>query len=154
MAMPRAKRDEGRKIGSDINVTPMVDVMLVLLIIFMVVTPLLTSPGMPVDMAKTEHPAAMPGAAKDDSIVLAVTRDGKIYLGRDQVGLDQLRAKVTDRLERSSDRRVFVKADAHASYGQVVEVVDNLRSANVENLGLLTEERRASSTGKKAEPKT
>jgi biopolymer transport protein ExbD/biopolymer transport protein TolR len=152
MAMP--KRDEGRKISSDINVTPMVDVMLVLLIIFMVVTPMLTQPGIPVDMAKTEHPAAMPDAVKDDSIVLAVTRDGRIYLGRDRIGLDQLTAKVSDRLQRSSDRRVFVKADAHARYGAVVEVVDNLRSANVENLGLLTEERRAPGTGKKAEPKT
>ncbi len=130
--MAMAKRDQGGKISSDINVTPMVDVMLVLLIIFMVVMPFI-QPGVSVDMARTDHPVAMPDADKDDSMVLAVTRDGRIYLGRDQIGLDQLKAKVTERLQRTGDRRVFVKADAHARYGAVAEVVDNLRSASVEN---------------------
>jgi biopolymer transport protein ExbD/biopolymer transport protein TolR len=153
--MAMAKRDEGSKINSDINVTPMVDVMLVLLIIFMVVTPMLWPHGGDglIEMAKTVHPVPMPDAGNDDSIVLAVTRDGMIYLGRDRIGLDELRAKVTD-LQRTSDKRVFVRADAHAKYGAVVEVVDNLRSANVENLGLLTEESRSSSAGRKTAPKT
>ena len=90
--MAMANRNEGSKISSDINVTPMVDVMLVLLIIFMVVTPLLVQPGVvPVDMAKTDHPLAMPDAQKEDALLVAITHDGMIYLGSDHVALDQLK---------------------------------------------------------------
>jgi biopolymer transport protein ExbD/biopolymer transport protein TolR len=137
--MAMVKRNEGSKINSDINVTPMVDVMLVLLIIFMVVLPLIKHP---VDMAKTDHPVAMPNADRDDSIIVAVTRDGRVYLGRDRVNPDQLTAEITDRLERTNNKQVFVKADAHARYGAVVDVVNQLRAANIEQLGLLTEQNR------------
>jgi biopolymer transport protein ExbD/biopolymer transport protein TolR len=140
-----AKRDEGSKVSSDINVTPMVDVMLVLLIIFMVVTPMLQK-GASVDMAKTENPAAMQDADKEDAIIVAVQRDGSVYLGSDRLPVDQLTQKVKDKLERKSDKRVFVRADAHAKYGAVVDVVDNVRSAGVEQLGLLTEQKKSSST--------
>ena len=137
-----AKRDEGSKVSSDINVTPMVDVMLVLLIIFMVVTPMLQK-GASVDMAKTDNPAAMSDADKEDAIIVAIQRDGAIYLGNDRVAADQLTDKVKDKLERKSDKRVFVRADAHAKYGAVVDVVDNVRSAGVEQLGLLTEQKKS-----------
>ena len=155
-----AKRDEGSKVNSDINVTPMVDVMLVLLIIFMVVTPILVQPGVvPVNMAKTNHPLAMPDAQKEDALLVAITRDGMIYLGNDHVALDQLGTKLKDRLDRRLDKHVFVKADAHAKYGAVVDVVNNLRSASVEDIGLLTEQSKSvlpspSPAGKKAELKT
>ncbi len=76
-------RDEGAKVNSNINVTPMVDVMLVLLIIFMVITPMLQN-KVTIDLAKTDNPTAMPDADKEDAIVVAVTRDGKVYLGQDQ----------------------------------------------------------------------
>jgi biopolymer transport protein TolR len=150
-------RDEGRKITSGINVTPMVDVMLVLLIIFMVVVPLIQR-HVTVDMAKVDHPIAMPDADKEDSIVVGVSRDGRIYLGSDQIMLEQLTIKVKDKLDRKTDKRVFVKADARAKYGVIVEVVDNIRSANVEALGLLTEQNKSttppsppSDTSKKTE---
>jgi len=134
-----AKRDEGKKVNSDINVTPMVDVMLVLLIIFMVVTPMLQK-GAAVDMAKTENPVAMQDADKEDAVLIAVTKDGKVWLGNDPTPLDQITGKVKDKLEKRSDKRVFVRADAHAKYGTVVDVVDNVRSAGVSDLGLLTEQ--------------
>jgi len=135
-------KDEGNKVTSDINVTPMVDVMLVLLIIFMVVTPLMQPHGPPVDMAKSRNPVTMPDAGKDDSIIVGVSRDGTIYLGSDRITMDELAVKVKDKLDRRLDKLVFVKTDAHARYGVVVEVVDSIRSASVDEVGLLTEQDR------------
>jgi biopolymer transport protein TolR len=139
--MSLAKRDEGKKVNSDINVTPMVDVMLVLLIIFMVITPMLQH-GHAVELAKANNPEQMPDADKEDAILIAITRDNKVYLNNDQMAPDQLADKVRDRLANKADKRVYVKADARAKYGTVVAVVDNVRSAGVDQLGLLTEQRR------------
>jgi len=136
-----AKRDEGSKINSDINVTPMVDVMLVLLIIFMVVTPMLQK-GVSVDMAKVNNPEQMPDADKEDALLVSITRDGKVFFGSDQTTIDVLTSKVKDRLSNAKDKRVFVKADMRARFGGVVEVVDAVRSAGVDDLGLLTEQRK------------
>jgi biopolymer transport protein ExbD/biopolymer transport protein TolR len=125
---------------SDINVTPMVDVMLVLLIIFMVITPMLQK-GVSVDMAKVSNPHDMQDADKEDAAVLAVTRDGKIYLGSAHIEPDQITVKLKDMLANKLDKTVYVKSDAHAKYGVVVSVVDNVRAAGVDSLGLLTEKR-------------
>jgi len=124
---------------ADINVTPMVDVMLVLLIIFMVITPML-SKGVSVDMVKTKNPIAMQAADKSDAVLVAVTRDGKVFLGSDQLPAEDLPPKVKDLLQNRLDKTVFVKADQRANYGKVVDVVDNLRAAGVDQLGLLTEQ--------------
>ncbi len=123
---------------SDINVTPMVDVMLVLLIIFMVITPLL-SKGVSVDMVKTRNPITMEAADKEDAVVVAVTRDGKVFLGSDPVVLDALPGKVKDLLLSRTDKMVYVKADARARYEKVTEAIDSLRGAGVDQVGLLTE---------------
>jgi biopolymer transport protein TolR len=139
--MALAKRDEGKKVNSNINVTPMVDVMLVLLIIFMVVTPMLQK-GVSVDLAKVNSPEAMPDADKEDALIVAVMRDGKIFFGSDQIMPDQLTQKIKDRIASRTDKRVYIRADARAKYGSVVEVVDNVRSAGVDDLGLLTEQRK------------
>ncbi len=133
-------RNEGAKVNSNINVTPMVDVMLVLLIIFMVITPMLQK-SRPVELAKTTNPIQMPDADKEDAIIVAVQRDGKIFFDTTQVGPDDLTQKVKDRIANRVDKRVYVKADARAKYKNVVEVVDNVRSAGVSELGLLTEQR-------------
>ena len=133
-------------VTSDINVTPMVDVMLVLLIIFMVITPMLQK-GVSVDMARTNNPAPMPDADKEDALLVAITRDGKIFFGSDQIAsADQLTNLVKDRLANKTDKRVFIKADARVRYGSVVDVVDNVRAAGVDQLGLLTEQRKGFST--------
>jgi len=123
---------------ADINVTPMVDVMLVMLIIFMVITPML-SKGVSVDLVKTKNPIPMQAADKDDAILVAVTRDGKVYLETTQLTPDSLPNKVKDLLTNRVDKTCYVKADQRAKYGTVVEVVDNLRAAGVDQLGLLTE---------------
>ena len=128
-------------ITSDINVTPMVDVMLVLLIIFMVITPMLTK-GAAVDMVKAKNPIAMKDADKEDAVLIAVTRDGKIYLspGNKQLTVDDLPGKVRDLLTNKLDKTVYVKADMRAKYERITDVVDNLRAAGVDQLGLLTEQ--------------
>ena len=143
--MGMAVRDEGSKVNSNINVTPMVDVMLVLLIIFMVITPMLQK-GVSVDMTKVNSPAPMPDADKEDALLIAVMRDGKIYFGTDRVEADQLTQKVKDRLSNKADKRVFIKSDARARYGNVVEVVDNVRSAGVDDVGLLTDQKKQGAT--------
>jgi biopolymer transport protein TolR len=120
------------------NVIPMADIMLVLLIIFMVVTPMLQH-GFTVDMAKVENPEEMQAADRDDAILIAVTRDGRYFLGTTQVSLDDITGKVKDLLSNRLDKTVFVKSDARAKYGTVVKAVDEVRSAGVDNLGLLTE---------------
>jgi len=139
--MALAKRDEGSKVNSDINVTPMVDVMLVLLIIFMVITPMLQK-GVSVDLAKVNNPTTMPDADKEDALLVAINHDGKVFFGTDPIAVDQLTQKVKDRLSAKTDKRVFIKADARAKFGWVVEVVDNVRAAGVDQLGLLTEQLR------------
>jgi biopolymer transport protein TolR len=136
-----AKRDEGSKISSDINVTPMVDVMLVLLIIFMVVTPMLQK-GVSVDMAKVNNPEQMPDADKEDALLVSITRDGMVYLGSDRIDVDTLTNKVKDRLTNKPDKRVYVKADMRTRFGGVVQVVDSVRAAGVDDLGLLTDQKK------------
>ena len=142
--MANGKKKKVAGVNSDINVTPMVDVMLVLLIIFMVITPMLQK-GVSVDLAKTDNPIQMPEADKEDSLIVAIMRDGRIYLNSDEVTAEALTDKVKDELAKRSDKRIFVKADAGAKYGDVVAVVDNVRSAGVDQLGLLTEERKQGS---------
>ena len=124
---------------ADINVTPMVDVMLVLLIIFMVITPML-SKGISVDMVKTVNPVPMQAADKSDAIIVAVTRDGRTYLNTTQMDADQLPGKVKDMLTNRLDKMCYVRADSRARYEKVVDVVNNLRAAGVDQLGLLTEQ--------------
>ena len=126
------------EVSSDINVTPMADVMLVLLIIFMVVTPMLQK-GTTVELAKTHNPTDMPAADHDDAVLVAVTRDGKYWLNADKITIDQMGAKVNDLLASKMDKTVFVRSDARAKYGDVVAVVDTIRNAGVDKVGLLTE---------------
>ena len=121
-----------------INVTPMVDVMLVLLIIFMVITPML-SKGVSVDMVKTRNPIAMDDADKEDALVVAITRDGKVFLGRGQIEPKDLAREVGDVITERLDKTVYIKSDARAKYRKVVDVVNILRSTGVDQVGLLTE---------------
>jgi biopolymer transport protein TolR len=144
--MAVAVRDEGRKVNSSINVTPMVDVMLVLLIIFMVITPMLQN-KVQIDMAKVENATAMPDADKDDAIVVAITRDGKVYLGQNSVDPSQLGSLIRDKLADKTDKTIYVRADARAQYRNVEDAIDDVRTAGVEEVGLLTQRRDNNSGG-------
>ena len=139
--MALAKRNEGANVSSDINVTPMVDVMLVLLIIFMVITPMLQK-GVSVDMAKTNNPMPLPDTDKEDALIVAVQRDGAVFFDSQKVSAEELTQKVKDRVQGRSNKEVFIRADARAKYKPVVDVVDDVRSAGVDQVGLLTEQKR------------
>jgi biopolymer transport protein ExbD/biopolymer transport protein TolR len=139
-------RNEGAKISSNINVTPLVDVMLVLLIIFMVIMPMLPR-DVPVDLAKANNSMDMRDADNEDALIVAVTSDNRVYLDRDQVNAADLTGKIKDRIANRPNKEVFVKADARARYKSVVAVVDNVRSAGVDLLGLLTEQRKGATAG-------
>jgi biopolymer transport protein TolR len=140
--MAISKREEGKKVNSNINVTPMVDVMLVLLIIFMVITPMLNN-KVNVDLPKVSAAVVMENANKEDAIVIAVTRDGKTFLGGDQVSLTDLGSKVQALLDAkkdpAADKTVYMRADNRANYGKVMDAIDAVRTAGVSQLGLLTD---------------
>jgi biopolymer transport protein TolR len=140
--MAQAVRDEGKKINSNINVTPMVDVMLVLLIIFMVITPMLNNKvnvALPVVSAAT----IMDNANKEDAITVAVTRDGSTFLGGDKVALSDLGSRIGDLLSKktdpAADKSVYMRADQRAKYGSVMDTIDAIRTAGVSQLNLLTD---------------
>jgi biopolymer transport protein ExbD len=120
------------------NVIPMADIMLVLLIIFMVVTPMLQK-TQSVDLVPTNNPRDMKDADKDDAIVVAITSDGTIYMGNTRTAKEEISAQIKDRISTRLDKTVYVKSDARAKYGRVVEIVDEIRSAGVDQLGLLTQ---------------
>ena len=133
-------RDEGSKVNSDINVTPMVDVMLVLLIIFMVITPLLEQ-KVNINLAQSLNAVALKDASKSDAVIVAVTRDNKVYLGQNQVTLKELTTQVAADLENKTKKVVYIRADARSQYGTVENAIDAVRSTGVEQLGLLTDQR-------------
>jgi biopolymer transport protein ExbD len=126
---------------ADINVTPMVDVMLVLLIIFMVITPMLTH-GVSVDLVKTKNPITMQAADKEDAILISITRNGSVFLSPGNIKLQpaDLPEKIRDLLTNRVDKTVYIKADARSRYEVVEDVVDNLRAGGASELGLITEE--------------
>ena len=134
------KRDEGKKVNSNINVTPMVDVMLVLLIIFMVITPMLNN-KVNVELPTADAAVVMENANKEDAVIVAVTRDGRTFLGGDEVNVDDLGPKISAKLENKTDKEVYLRADIRANYGKVMDTVDSIRSAGVNQLGMITEKR-------------
>ena len=133
----RYKPQAGSQMASP-NVIPMADIMLVLLIIFMVVTPML-SKGLSVELAKVNNPADMPDADKDDAVIVGISEAGDVYLGSAKSDISQIADQVRDRLSNKLDKTVFVKSDGRAKYGDVVKVVDEIRSAGVDNVGLITD---------------
>ena len=135
-----AVRNEASNVSSNINVTPMVDVMLVLLIIFMVITPMLQN-KVSVDMAKVDNPTSMPDADKEDAIVVAITRDGGVFLGQDKISVDNLGARVRDKIADKPGKTIFVRADARAQFRAVEDAIDAVRTAGVDEVGLLTQKR-------------
>ena len=135
---------------ADINVTPMVDVMLVLLIIFMVVAPLLQS-GVTVTLPKTKYPDPDPNIIKDTSAVVAIPggNDPRIYIGRDAVALDDLGQRIKNILKdkQPQDQVVYIKAGKLVKYGTVVGVIDAIRESGFERIGLVAEKEKEAGSG-------
>jgi len=126
-------------VKSDINVTPLVDVMLVLLIIMMIVAPLLQK-GADVKLPLAANTAEKPET--QDQTVLAITADKRFYVNSKQVGKDELVRRVAEQLETKSAKVVIIKADQDAEYGSVMEAMDSLRAAGIEDMGLITDPKR------------
>src|ERR1019366_2236531 len=120
------------------NVIPMADIMLVLLIIFMVITPMLQK-GVQVNLAKVNNPTEMQNADKDDAVIVAISASGDIFLLKTKVDISKVTEGVRDLIADKLDKTVYIKSDGRAKYGDVVKVVDEIRSAGVDNVGLLTD---------------
>ena len=134
----------GNKYNSEINVTPMVDIMLVLLIIFMVITPLLQS-GVSVALPKEmKNPEEDPAIIKESSFVVAITAENEYYVGKDKVEITDLRDEINRVMEnkRPEERIVYIKSDVNANYGSVVEVINTIRQAGIDQIGLVADKKK------------
>jgi biopolymer transport protein TolR len=132
------------KFNSEINVTPMVDIMLVLLIIFMVVTPLLQS-GVSVTLPKEmKNPEEDPAIIKESSIVVAVTKDNEYYVGKDKIEVADIKDKINKAMEnkKPEERIVYIKSDVEANYGSVVEIINSIRQAGIDQIGLVADKKK------------
>ena|SRR2546425_4906951 len=137
---------------SEINVTPMVDIMLVLLIIFMVVTPLLqhgVSVAIPRDTKNAEEDQAI---NKESSVILAVPNDGEYWLGKKRITLDDLKSEVEKSLanKEKKDRVVYIKSGVGVSYGEVVRVINAVREKGIDQIGLVADKKKGAAAAKPA----
>jgi biopolymer transport protein TolR len=137
-----ARRKIASNVVADINVTPMADVMLVLLIIFMITTPLLQS-GITVNLPKAKNPLDAPEADSKDAVVLAINRAGELYLAKRQISESELVDFLLQKYAGGEiNRTIFLKADTALAYGRVVQIVNSCRGAGVERIGLMAEKER------------
>jgi biopolymer transport protein ExbD/biopolymer transport protein TolR len=140
---------------SEINVTPMVDIMLVLLIIFMVVTPMLQH-GVTVNLPKDlDYPEEDQRIIKDNSIVIAIPNEGEYYLGKEKVGKDKLKEKIGKMLElikKEEDKVVYIKSGVAVPYGDVVNVINEVRGLGVDKIGLVADKKKGGEAAPAAKP--
>jgi biopolymer transport protein TolR len=129
----RSNSDRGTM--SQINVTPLVDVMLVLLVIFMVTAPMMQQ-GMQVNLPKADTKALN---TKEESVIVSVERSGKVFLDRTEIPPSQLKEKLTAMFASRSKKEVFLKADRDVPYGDVVRTMAEIKGAGIERLGMVTE---------------
>ena len=129
----RDNRDRGTM--SQINVTPLVDVMLVLLVIFMVTAPMMQQ-GVQVNLPKAETKAL---TAPEESVVVSIEKSGGVYINSDQIPAGELRAKLSEMFAKRSKKEVFLKADKDVTYGEVVKAMAEIKGAGIERLGMVTE---------------
>jgi biopolymer transport protein ExbD/biopolymer transport protein TolR len=132
-------------VSSNINVTPMVDVMLVLLIIFMVITPMLQN-KVQIEMATVNNPTVMPDADKEDAIVVAITRDGRVFLGQNKTTVGELGGLVREKMADKPGKTIYIRADARSQFRAVEDAIDAVRTSGVDDVGLLAQKREG--TGK------
>lgn len=133
MAMGGQNND--RRVMAEINVTPFVDVMLVLLVIFMVTAPMMQQ-GVQVNLPKADTKAMTP---VEDTVVVTVNKNGKIYINKDEVPAADLRSRLADMFATREKKEIFLKADAGVPYGEVVKAMADIKGAGIERLGMVTE---------------
>jgi biopolymer transport protein TolR len=137
----KTNNNEGRTVLSEINVTPFVDVMLVLLVIFMVTAPILYQ-GVDVNLPKVES-KPMPAAEREKKVVITLNEKGEIFIEKKQYSLSELKVEIRTLVrthgKRIEDEDVFLRADSNVPYGTVMEVMAEIKKAGVNKLGLVTE---------------
>jgi biopolymer transport protein TolR len=145
----------GGGFASEINVTPMVDIMLVLLIIFMVVTPFLQQ-GITVALPKNmNNPEVDPNIIKESSIVISIPNDGEYYLGKQRITKEELDSKIDTLLQKiknDQDRIVYIKSGVGVSYGDVVNVINEVRKLGVDKIGLVADKKKGGAVAPAAAP--
>lgn len=129
------RRNRGGRLNSDINVTPLVDVMLVLLIVFMVAAPLL-SVGVPLELPKTDA-KSLP--SQTEPITISVDKDGAIFIQEAEVSLDDLASKLSAVAANGYEERIYLRADENSDYGAVMKVMARVNASGFSNLGLVTD---------------
>ena len=144
LGKPTNKRSTRMQNFAEINITPMVDVMLVLLVIFMVAAPMMTS-GVTVDLPDT---AASPIAGQDEPLAVSVTADGKIYLQKTLVALNDLDAKLKAITGEKKDTRIFIRGDKTVDYGKIMQVVSTVNEAGFNKVALITDSKNAQTPAK------
>jgi len=128
-------RNDNRGIMAEINVTPLVDVMLVLLVIFMVTAPMMQQ-GVQVNLPKANTKAM---TQAEETVVVTVDNKGKVFINKDEVPAADLRARLTDMFATREKKEIFLKADAGVPYGEVVKTMADIKGAGIERLGMVTE---------------
>jgi biopolymer transport protein TolR len=133
--MAMGGRNDNRGIMAEINVTPLVDVMLVLLVIFMVTAPMMQQ-GVQVNLPKADTKAMTPA---EETVVVTVDKSGKVFINKDEVPPAALRSRLSDMFANREKKEIFLKADAGVPYGEVVKTMADIKGAGIERLGMVTE---------------
>lgn len=133
--MAMGGQNNNRAVMAEINVTPLVDVMLVLLVIFMVTAPMMQQ-GVQVNLPKAETKAMTPA---EESVVVSVDKNGKVFIDKNEVPAGELRQRLSDMFVTKAKKEVFLKADAGVPYGEVVRTMADIKGAGIERLGMVTE---------------
>ena len=133
--MAMGGQNNNRAVMAEINVTPLVDVMLVLLVIFMVTAPMMQQ-GVQVNLPKADTKAMTPA---EESVVVSVDKNGKVFIDKNEVPAGELRQRLTDMFVTKAKKEVFLKADAGVPYGEVVRTMADIKGAGIERLGMVTE---------------
>jgi len=133
--MAMGGQNNNRAVMAEINVTPLVDVMLVLLVIFMVTAPMMQQ-GVQVNLPKADTKAMAPA---EESVVVSVDKNGKVFIDREEVPAGDLRKRLSTMFASRAKKEVFLKADAGVPYGEVVRTMADIKGAGIERLGMVTE---------------
>jgi biopolymer transport protein TolR len=141
-------RDKPSRLICGIDRTPFVNVAVVLAAVFLIIEISIPPPhhGTSIDLPSVSSPTSMPHADREDALMVAVMRDGKIFFGSGPVWSWDLRDKIQERVSRGAERKVYIKADARVQYGSVKAVIDAIHAAGIEQIGILVEQRKQSAT--------
>ena len=145
MQTPKQRRQSNRLISNIDTIglaSAMLAVLFVLLLSFMTISPDSGNHGRDVDLAKVLHPISMPGARREDAIIIAVTRDGKLYLGTDEVGVSELPIKINEMMKSGSPKVAYFKVDGRARYRHLRDALDSVRSIGLQKIAFLVEEQK------------